>query len=406
MIEVYGYLGAPDEEVRRAVAAAGRVVAGTRALDGLGVPAPRRIVLGGVSAAIEALTAYQQAGSPDGPAVVLASGDPLLYGVVRRFRAGGLRVRVRPGVSSIAAAFAAVGLPWDDAQIVSAHGHGMAPTWAACRALRKVAVLTGPGHGVQQIAGALADLTRWYVVAERLGESDERVRILDGATAREITDVAEPNVVLVLADEPGSPDALGRVGPFAGGTGHPAARPARPAPEADGGDLAVHLVLGRHAPVLGDTVWTGGDVAEAVAGWCAATGAAVVDLDRLPHGGPVGAVGPVVPGDEDGPGGRNGPTEHGGRAIPASLPDPGLVILHDPAWLPALAARRARHIVLVCGEDAAERVADAVDGAGFGEASAHRVDVEHFTLTAADGGTLTCYVTTITTTTERPGEDA
>lgn len=407
MIEVYGYLGSPDEGVRRAVAAAGRVVAGTRALEALSVPAERRIVLGGVTAAIEALTAYEAAGRPDGPAAVLASGDPLLYGVVRRFRAGGLSCRVHPGVSSIAAAFAAVGLPWDDAQVVSAHGHGMAPTWAACRALAKVGILTAPGHGVREIAGALADLTRWYVVAERLGESDELVRILDGPTARDITDVAEPNVVLVLAHEPGSPDALGQVGPYAGGprviarerggtdSGSDSGAPGRPSIRGAAGrqSPALAQVLGRWVPILGDTVWTAGEPAEQVAAWCARTGAAVVDLDVLPADDADGWEGRATSRGPEGPGGS------GRRLVPAYLPDPDLVILDDPSWLGAVTARRPRRIVLICGDEDAERTADAVDAAGDDGAT---VTVEHLALTDADGATATTYLTTI----ERPREDA
>ncbi|MCA0436402.1 MAG: precorrin-6y C5,15-methyltransferase (decarboxylating) subunit CbiE [Austwickia sp.] len=391
MIDVYGHLGAPGPELRQAVAGAGRVVAGARALDALDVPPQRRIVLGGVSPAIAAVTAYQSAGEPDGPVVVLASGDPLCYGVVRRFRAGGLWCRVHPGISSLAAAFAAVGLPWDDAQLVSAHGHGMAPTWAACRALPKVAVLTAPGHGIREIAAGLADLERWYVVAERLGEADERVRVLDGSAARGATDVAEPNVVLVLAAPPDSPAALGVLGPYVGGP-RPAANDPAPRPglrdTATPHAAAIALVFGRTAPRLGDTIWCAGEIVEDVVAWGARTGAAVVDLNGLPADGLAETDGFEQP------------------AIPAYLPDPDLVLLDDPSWLPALARRTAgpRLVVLLSGDDAAHGAAAAVDLAGFPPSA--RVDVAHLALTDADGATRSTYLTTIETlpTTEMPRE--
>lgn len=421
MIEVYGYLGEPTGDVRRAVAGAGLVAASVRALDALGVPAERRVVLGRVAPAIEALTAYERAGAPHGPAVALASGDPLFYGVVRRFRAGGLECRVHAGVSSVAAAFAAVGVPWDDAQVVSAHGHGLAPTWAAARALPKVAVLTAPGQGVAEIAGGLRDVPRWYVVAERLGESDQRVRVFEGADAVCVADVVEPNVVLVLAAPPDAPEVLGSPTPYVGGPraldifscrgtrvcqaiqGGQGASGDRVTQQAGRHDGAVALALGRYVPVLGQTVWTAGAVAERVAAWCARTGAAVVDLDDLPGD---GLIDPPAQRDVVGAMAEQGEGEAAGAwALPAYLAPPDLVLLDDPAWLPAVARHGARLVVLLAADEAAEAAAAAVDEAGFGAGA--RIGVEHLALTAEDGATNTTYLTTIDLATiEIPREDA
>ena len=150
-------------------------------------------------------------------AVVIASGDPLFYGVVRRLRAAGLRCRVVPTVTSLQLAFAAVALPWDDALLVSAHGNDPAPALAACRVHPKVGVLTDPKVGLPQIVAATAGLGRWYVLAERLGEADERVRVLTEQDAAAIGEIAQPNVVLVLAHHPDDPAALGQQSPIAGG---------------------------------------------------------------------------------------------------------------------------------------------------------------------------------------------
>lgn len=213
MITVHGYAGRPGDDLRAAAAYATVVVGGRRHLDALAVPEDRRVVLGPIAPALEALAALP----PDADALVVASGDPLFYGIVRRLRRAGLPVRVVPTVTSLQLAFAAVALPWDDALLVSLHGNDPAPGLAACRTHPKVGVLTDPGTGFADVVRATADLGRTYVLAERLGESDERVRVLGVPEALTVTDVAQPHVVLVLAHHPDDPDALGVQHPIAGG---------------------------------------------------------------------------------------------------------------------------------------------------------------------------------------------
>src|SRR5262245_22999734 len=78
-----------------------------------------RLVLGPLAPAIERILAH------DGDVVVVASGDPGFFGIVRALRAAGITPAVDPAVSSVAAAFARLGLPWDDAIVVSAHGRSL-----------------------------------------------------------------------------------------------------------------------------------------------------------------------------------------------------------------------------------------------------------------------------------------
>ncbi len=212
MITVFGYLGAPGADLVQAAAAADLVVGGRRHLDALDVPESRRVVLGPIAPAVEALAAL----ADDAQAVVVASGDPLFYGVVRRIRQAGLRVRVVPGVGSLQAAFAAVALPWDDALLVSAHGNDPEPALRACAEHPKVGVLTDHRNGLPQIVAATTGLGRWYVLAERLGESDEQVRVLNEAEALRVTEPAQPHVVLVLAHHPDDVAALGHQHGIAG----------------------------------------------------------------------------------------------------------------------------------------------------------------------------------------------
>ena len=90
MITVYGYIGAPSAELREAVAGASLVVGGQRHLDALGVPDDRRIVLGRIGPAIDAL----QELAADARAVVIASvmiliSDYLMANVLLRVMATG-----------------------------------------------------------------------------------------------------------------------------------------------------------------------------------------------------------------------------------------------------------------------------------------------------------------------------
>lgn len=212
MIQVFGFIGETTAAMRKAADAATLVVGGRRHLDALAVPEDKRVVLGGIGPAIEAIQGLDEGQD----VVVIASGDPLFYGVVRRLRGAGLPVRVTPAVTSLQLAFAAVALPWDDALLCSAHGNDSAPALAAVRTHPKVGLLTDAKVGLPQIVEATAGLGRWYVLAEHLGTPEEQVRVLDEAQARAITDIAQPNVVLVLAHHPDDPAALGEQYAIAG----------------------------------------------------------------------------------------------------------------------------------------------------------------------------------------------
>ena len=152
----------------------------------------RVIVLGPLRPALDALAAH------GGDAVVLASGDPGFFGIVRVLRERGLGCTVLPATSSVALAFARAGLPWDDAVVVSAHGRELRAAVNVSRAYGKVAVLTGPGQGPAEIGAALAGWPRRLLVAEDLGDAGERLTECTPADAAART-WTDPNVVLVLA---------------------------------------------------------------------------------------------------------------------------------------------------------------------------------------------------------------
>lgn len=204
MIQVFGFVGTVSPDLADAVARADLVVGGRRHLDALQVPQDRRVVLGAMEPAIDALRNLGE----DQMAVVVASGDPLMFGVVRRLRRAGLTLQVTASPSSVQLAFAAVALPWDDALVVSLHATGNDESLNVCRSHPKVALLTAPGRGINEIAIRLADLPRWYVLAEKLGEPGQRISVLTTEQARTVV-AEQPNLVLVLAHHPDDPAALG-----------------------------------------------------------------------------------------------------------------------------------------------------------------------------------------------------
>src|SRR3984957_17092770 len=161
-------------------------------------PRPRVVVMGPLRPALDALAAH------DGDAVVLASGDPGFFGIVRALRDRGLDCVVLPATSSVAQAFARAGLPWDDAIVVSAHGRELRAAVNVCRAHPKVAVLTGPGQGPAEIGAALAGWPRRLLVAEDLGAPGERLTECSPADAAQ-REWSDPNVVLSLVVPPQVP---------------------------------------------------------------------------------------------------------------------------------------------------------------------------------------------------------
>lgn len=118
-----------------------------------------------------------------GGVCVLASGDPGFFGIVRVLgeRFGADRLDVHPAPSSVSLAFARLGLAWDDAAVISAHGRPLAE--AARRAVRhpKAAVLVAPDAPPEALGRELRALGASHgraAVCSRLGEPDEHVDIV------------------------------------------------------------------------------------------------------------------------------------------------------------------------------------------------------------------------------------
>ncbi len=134
--------------------------------------------------------------------VVLASGDPLFHGIGAKLieAFGPEQVAVHPNVSSMAAAFARIKEPWDDARVVSLHGRKNADALLeALRTSRKVALLTDPEHHPGWVARLLMEQgVRDFrmCVLEALGTAAERIGWYELKRAA-VRKFAEPNLVVL-----------------------------------------------------------------------------------------------------------------------------------------------------------------------------------------------------------------
>jgi precorrin-6Y C5,15-methyltransferase (decarboxylating) len=202
-IAVVGMVGGEvfGRRARHALDTADLLVGSPRHLDHLKRRRADRLELTGpLPALLEHVAAARAAGQR---VCVLASGDPGFFGigrmVVDRF---GDDAEVLPAPSSVSLAWAAIGMSWDDADVVSAHGRPLAEAVPLVARSPKVAVLTAPSQPPECLGSALLAAGcahRRAVIVSRLGEADHAVvdTDLDGlATGR-----FDPmSVVLLIAE--------------------------------------------------------------------------------------------------------------------------------------------------------------------------------------------------------------
>lgn len=208
-ITVVGVAGhGPDDlrpDGRRALATADLVVGGRRHLDALAPTGARTAV---IEADVEVV--LDEVAAESGAVCVLASGDPGFFGVVRslaaRFGSAGLEVHPEP--SSVALAFARLGVPWDDAAVVSVHGRPISVAARRLVGLPKAAVLVSPTSPPEALGKELIEhgaAHEHVVVCSRLGSADEKVERTDLAGLAAGT--WDPLSVVILTSEGGVSDA-------------------------------------------------------------------------------------------------------------------------------------------------------------------------------------------------------
>jgi precorrin-6Y C5,15-methyltransferase (decarboxylating) len=160
-------------------------------------------ITGKLTALVERLQQEQAAARN---VVVLASGDPMFYGIGAYLAKKVPGLIVHPHLSSIQLAFAKAGLGWQDAHIDSLHGKSIKGLAQRIDGKPKVALLTDDTNTPPSIASYLLNfgMTEYrMIVAENLGGEGEQVRTFE--TVEEVTehDFSSLNVVLLI-QKPGA----------------------------------------------------------------------------------------------------------------------------------------------------------------------------------------------------------
>jgi precorrin-6Y C5,15-methyltransferase (decarboxylating) len=194
-------------EARSHLADADVLAGGKRQLDFFPEWTGTRIVL---DSDVERFVATVRLRYPDEKTVVLASGDPLFYGIGRALLQSIPKedIRFLPQISAVQLAFARVKESWHDARIVSVHGRPLDGLIPAVIALEpKIAILTDAKNHPAAIAallrrqGVAEAYTMW--VCENLGGPDERVSRWSPAAVGEES-FSPLNVAILLREEHGA----------------------------------------------------------------------------------------------------------------------------------------------------------------------------------------------------------
>ena len=200
-------------QAQQAVRSAGLVFGAKRLLAGLPADCTaRQFALYQPADILETL-----AQNPGQDAAVLYSGDTGFYsgasGLLTPLRALGIPARVYPGVSSIQMLSAALGRPWQDWKLVSAHGCACDPV-AECMMNRSVFFLTGGTETPASLCQKLTDAGMGEahgVVGENLGTEAETIRYgsaaeLAGQSFAPLSVLLVENFDLPQLRAPGFPD--------------------------------------------------------------------------------------------------------------------------------------------------------------------------------------------------------
>ncbi|MGG3860283.1 precorrin-6y C5,15-methyltransferase (decarboxylating) subunit CbiE [Metabacillus fastidiosus] len=161
-------------------------------------------VKGGLKAIVERLQEENR------PTVVLASGDPLFYGI-GGYLSSKINIEVYPYLSSVQLAFSKMGESWQDAYFVSVHGRSMKGLAQRVDGRAKIALLTDVENSPNRIAEYLLTFgMREYkaFVAENIGGENEQYRwfTLDEMKEAEFSPL---NVVILKRTEKGPEWSIG-----------------------------------------------------------------------------------------------------------------------------------------------------------------------------------------------------
>ena len=135
--------------------------------------------------------------------VVLASGDPLFFGIGQTLvkALGADNVCIYPNISTMAACFSRLKMTWNHAAVISLHGKDESTELArVLRSEKPVFVFTDPKHNPAWVGDFVrrTNSCQWCMwVFERLGEPDECFRKISPEMASDMQ-FNEPNAVVLL----------------------------------------------------------------------------------------------------------------------------------------------------------------------------------------------------------------
>jgi len=162
-----------------------------------------------ISKNLSEVTVFIRQHMADKTIAVLASGDPLFYGIGSYLvkKLGAEHVRIYPNITSVSAAFARIKESWQDACVISMHGRfDESELTAALHRENKIALLTDPQHSPAWLGQFLAkkEINDFRMcVLEQLGTDTEKVQWFEAEEAAE-KDFAEPNLVILQKAEQAS----------------------------------------------------------------------------------------------------------------------------------------------------------------------------------------------------------
>ncbi|MGW8158196.1 MAG: precorrin-6y C5,15-methyltransferase (decarboxylating) subunit CbiE [Desulfoprunum sp.] len=167
-------------------------------------PRSQIVALTPLSAALQTIAAHADQGN----IAVLASGDPLFFGIgeVLGRQFGSDKIIVHPAVSAMQFLFSRLKIPWHDARFISLHGRKAGLQMAEILAHPKVCLLTDGENNPAFIAAAILRHISprrrpcfSLFVGEHLGVAGERI---SAGSLEEIADrqFAQPNTVVILQD--------------------------------------------------------------------------------------------------------------------------------------------------------------------------------------------------------------
>ncbi|MCR5177258.1 MAG: precorrin-6y C5,15-methyltransferase (decarboxylating) subunit CbiE [Anaerovibrio sp.] len=155
------------------------LVGSSRAMEQYGNPEGQKQFI--IRADMAAVMEFIELHLPDNDVIVMVSGDPGYYSMldaVRRSYSDEC-IKVIPGLSSMQVAFAKLGLPWHDADLISMHGRQPAPESLDFQPGRVIGFLTDKNNNSKTIPKMLQERgwpdSSMLGICSRLSYDDEEI---------------------------------------------------------------------------------------------------------------------------------------------------------------------------------------------------------------------------------------